>query len=145
MVIEHVSLIVKITGSKKNFNFFSKGAELGEDIRNECIAAYEMFTEETNDGLLGTIELDKVLRMLAQEPSAQELKSVMDEFATSDTGKMSMNDFLDLMERQLLSTMKGEEDLSKVGFFKLAHVNTKETLIFSGFSQTSSRYLLLVR
>jgi len=89
------------------------GAELGEDIRNECIAAYEMFTEETNDGLLGTIELDKVLRMLAQEPSAQELKSVMDEFATSDTGKMSMNDFLDLMERQLLSTMKSEEDLNK--------------------------------
>lgn len=89
------------------------GAELGEEIRNECVAAYEMFTSETADGLLGTIELDKVLRMLGQEPSAQELKSVMDEFANSDNGKMSMDDFLDLMERQLLSSMKGEEDLEK--------------------------------
>jgi Ca2+-binding EF-hand superfamily protein len=89
------------------------GAELGEEIRNECIAAFEMFTAESTDGLLGTIELDKVLRMLGQEPSAQELKSVMDEFANSDNGKMSMDDFLDLMERQLLSAMKGEEDLEK--------------------------------
>jgi Ca2+-binding EF-hand superfamily protein len=89
------------------------GAELGEEIRNECVAAYEMFTAETTDGLLGTIELDKVLRMLGQEPSAQELKSVMDEFANSDNGKMSQDDFLDLMERQLLSSMKGEEDLEK--------------------------------
>merc|ERR1712165_505144 len=89
------------------------GVELGEEIRNECIAAYEMFTSETGDGLLGTIELDKVLRMLGQEPSAQELKSVMDEFADSDTGKMSLNDFLDLMERQLCSMQKGEEDLNK--------------------------------
>ena len=90
------------------------GVELGEDIRNECIAAYEMFTSETSDGLLGTVELDKVLRMLGQEPTAQELKSVMDEFANSDSGKMSMDDFLDLMERQLMSTLKTEEDLEKV-------------------------------
>lgn len=89
------------------------GCELGEEIRNECVAAFEMFTAETSDGLLGTIELDKVLRMLGQEPSAQELKSVMDEFANSDSGKMAMDDFLDLMERQLMSCMKGEEDLDK--------------------------------
>jgi len=89
------------------------GAELGEEIRNECVAAYEMFTSETPDGLLGTVELDKVLRMLGAEPSAQDLKSVMDEFACSDNGKMSMDDFLDLMERQLMSCMKGEEDCDK--------------------------------
>lgn len=89
------------------------GAEMGEEIRNECVAAYEMFTEETNDGLLGTVELDKVLRMLGQEPSAQELKTVMDEFADMDTGKMGLNDFLDLMERQLLACSKGEDDLKK--------------------------------
>lgn len=89
------------------------GCELGDEIRNECIAAFEMFTAETTDGLLGAIELDKVLRMLGQEPSAQELKSVMDEFALSDNGKMSVDDFLDLMERQLLSTMKSEDDLEK--------------------------------
>lgn len=89
------------------------GSELGEEIRNECVAAYEMFTEETNDGLLGTVELDKVLRMLGQEPSAQELKQVMDEFADFDTGKMGLNDFLDLMERQLLACMKSEDDLKK--------------------------------
>jgi len=89
------------------------GVELGEDIRNECIAAYEMFTSETADQLLGTVELDKVLRMLGQEPTAQELKQVMDEFANSDSGKMSMDDFLDLMERQLMSTLKTEEDLEK--------------------------------
>jgi len=89
------------------------GLELGEEIRNECIAAFEMFTSETPDGLLGTIELDKVLRMLGAEPNAQELKSVMDEFALTDNGKMSLDDFLDLMERQLVSCMKGEEDCDK--------------------------------
>jgi len=89
------------------------GVELGEEIRNECIAAYEMFTSETNDGLMGAIELDKVLRMLGAEPSAQELKSVMDEFAAADNGKMTLDEFLDLMERQLMSAQKGEEDLEK--------------------------------
>jgi calmodulin len=89
------------------------GVELGEEIRNECIAAYEMFTSETGDGLMGAIELDKVLRMLGAEPSAQELKSVMDEFAAADNGKMTLDEFLDLMERQVMSAQKGEEDLDK--------------------------------
>jgi Ca2+-binding EF-hand superfamily protein len=50
---------------------------------------------------------------LKGEPNAQDLKQVMDEFASSDNGKMALDDFLDLMERQLLSTMRGEEDLEK--------------------------------
>ena len=70
-----------------------------------------MFTADASDGLLGTMELDRVLRMLGIEPNAQELKSVMDEFG-QHSGKLDKNDFLDLMERQLMSRKKTEFDVS---------------------------------
>jgi len=70
-----------------------------------------MFTADAADGLLGTIELDRVLRMLGIEPNAQELKAVMDEFG-QHSGKLNQDDFLDLMERQLMSRKKTEFDVA---------------------------------
>ena len=34
----------------------------------ECVAAFELFTKDTTDQLLGVAELDLVLRGLGQEP-----------------------------------------------------------------------------
>ena len=80
-------------------------------LRNECVEAFGMFTADAADGLLGTIELDRVLRMLGIEPNAQELKAVMDEFG-QHSGKLNQDDFLDLMERQLMSRKKTEFDVA---------------------------------
>jgi len=86
------------------------GYSLPEAIRNECKVAYDIFTAGASDGLIGTMELDRILRMLGVEPSANDLKTVLSEFGEHQ-GKMDLGNFLDMMERQLLARQKTEADV----------------------------------
>uniref|UniRef100_H2YR46 Troponin C, slow skeletal and cardiac muscles n=1 Tax=Ciona savignyi TaxID=51511 RepID=H2YR46_CIOSA len=85
---------------------------LPEELKNECTGAFEVFTKESTDGKLGAEELGKVMRMLGQTPSEDEVSEIIKDFAEGDT--MALEEFLDFMARQLNGASdKREEDLSK--------------------------------
>lgn len=89
---------------------YGHGYSLPEAVKNECKVAFEIFTAGANDGLIGTMELDRILRMLGVEPTANDLKSVLSEFGEK-SGKMNLGNFLDMMERQLMARQKTEADV----------------------------------
>nr|XP_002124306.1 troponin C, body wall muscle [Ciona intestinalis] len=85
---------------------------LPEELKNECTAAFEIFTKDSTDGKLGADELGKVMRMLGQSPSDDEVQEIIRDFAEGDT--LALDEFLDFMAKQLNGGQdKREEDLSK--------------------------------
>lgn len=76
------------------------GQCLTEETRNALKQAYDIFVASTHDKLFGTLELDKMIRVLGTEPTSNDLKMVLDEYGNR-SGKMDLAAFLDMMERQL--------------------------------------------
>jgi len=64
----------------------------------QCRMIYEQFTGD--DGELGIEGLDRFVRALGQECTIQELRSSMAEWGDKKAGKMSFDNFLDMIERQ---------------------------------------------
>jgi len=64
----------------------------------QCRMLYDQFTGD--DGELGIEGLDRFLRTLGQESTIQELRSSMGEWGDKKAGKMSFDNFLDMVERQ---------------------------------------------
>ncbi|CAK8679197.1 troponin C, body wall muscle-like [Clavelina lepadiformis] len=85
---------------------------LPDELKQECEGAFEIFTKESADGKLGPDELNKVLRMLGQTPSDDEVAEVINDYAEGET--LALDEFLDFMAKQLSGSQdKREEDLSK--------------------------------
>ena len=57
-----------------------------------------MFKSE--DGELGIEGLDRFLRVLGQESPIQELRAIMAEWGDKKSGKMTFEQFIDMVERQ---------------------------------------------
>lgn len=49
-------------------------------------------------------DLDKVLRVLGQQSSVPELKSIMSDYGDSDRGVMSFKQFVKMVDRQALAS-----------------------------------------
>jgi len=93
------------------------GQCLTEETRLSLKMAYDIFVAPTTDKLFGTLELDKMIRVLGTEPTSNDLKMVLDEYG-SRSGKMDLAAFLDMMERQLMSRQKDEMDIQNKAFLK---------------------------
>lgn len=65
---------------------------------DQCHVLYDLFKAE--DGELGIEGLDRFLRVLGQESPIQELRSIMAEWGDKKSGKMSFEQFVDMVERQ---------------------------------------------
>jgi troponin C len=75
--------------------------EITEDQKNEFRAAFDIFVEDSEDGTISTKQLGKVLRMLGQNPSEQELQEMVDEVDEDGSGTIDFDEFTQMMSKQL--------------------------------------------
>jgi len=75
--------------------------EITEDQKAEFKAAFDIFVEDSTDGTISTKELGKVLRMLGQNPSEQELQEMVDEVDEDGSGTIDFDEFTQMMSKQL--------------------------------------------
>jgi Ca2+-binding EF-hand superfamily protein len=75
--------------------------EVTEEQKNEFRAAFDIFVEDSTDGTISTKELGKVLRMLGQNPSEQELQEMVDEVDEDGSGTIDFDEFCQMMSKQL--------------------------------------------
>lgn len=108
----------------------------GLDIDNlpfceQCRLLYDQFTSD--DGELGIEGLDRFLRSLGQESTIQELRSLMAEWGDKKAGKMTYENFLDMVERQqeswkAVDELTEENQLLLFQSFKLFDLNRDGTI-----------------
>jgi troponin C len=72
-----------------------------DEQKNEFKAAFDIFVEDSEDGTISTKELGKVLRMLGQNPSEQELQEMVDEVDEDGSGTIDFDEFTQMMAKQL--------------------------------------------
>uniref|UniRef100_A0A4W4HMW8 Troponin C, slow skeletal and cardiac muscles n=1 Tax=Electrophorus electricus TaxID=8005 RepID=A0A4W4HMW8_ELEEL len=79
-------------------------------------AAFEVFVQDAEDGCISTKELGKVMRMLGQNPTPEELQEMIDEVDEDGSGTVDFNEFLVMMVRCMKddSKAKSEEELSNI-------------------------------
>ncbi|XP_076861593.1 troponin C, slow skeletal and cardiac muscles-like [Brachyhypopomus gauderio] len=96
------------------FYLRSKVEQLTEDQRSEFKAAFEVFVQDAEDGCISTRELGKVMRMLGQNPTPEELQEIIDEVDEDGSGTVDFDEFLVMMVRCMKddSKAKCEEELS---------------------------------
>merc|ERR1711937_458587 len=75
--------------------------EITPEQKAEFKAAFDIFIEDSTDGTISTKELGKVLRMLGQNPSEQELQEMVDEVDEDGSGTIDFDEFTQMMTKQL--------------------------------------------
>uniref|UniRef100_A0A8C5R5L9 Troponin C, slow skeletal and cardiac muscles n=1 Tax=Leptobrachium leishanense TaxID=445787 RepID=A0A8C5R5L9_9ANUR len=77
-------------------------------------AAFDIFVQDAEDGCISTKELGKVMRMLGQNPTPEELQEMIDEVDEDGSGTVDFDEFLVMMVRCMKDDSKGktEEELS---------------------------------
>jgi len=75
--------------------------ELTDKQKEEFRAAFDIFVEDSEDGTISTKELGKVLRMLGQNPSEEELQEMVDEVDEDGSGTIDFEEFTEMMAKQL--------------------------------------------
>uniref|UniRef100_A0A2K6EG22 Troponin C, slow skeletal and cardiac muscles n=1 Tax=Propithecus coquereli TaxID=379532 RepID=A0A2K6EG22_PROCO len=80
----------------------------------EFKAAFDIFVLGAEDGCISTKELGKVMRMLGQNPTPEELQEMIDEVDEDGSGTVDFDEFLVMMVRCMKDDSKGksEEELS---------------------------------
>ncbi|XP_053508332.1 troponin C, slow skeletal and cardiac muscles [Ictalurus furcatus] len=88
--------------------------QLTEEQKNEFKAAFEVFVQDAEDGCISTKELGKVIGMLGQNPTPQELQEMIDEVDEDSSGTVDFDEFLVMMVRCMKddSRAKSEEELA---------------------------------
>nr|KAF6421404.1 troponin C1, slow skeletal and cardiac type [Molossus molossus] len=88
--------------------------QLTEEQKNEFKAAFDIFVLGAEDGCISTKELGKVMRMLGQNPTPEELQEMIDEVDEDGSGTVDFEEFLVMMVRCMKDDSKGksEEELS---------------------------------
>ncbi|KAF1653975.1 hypothetical protein FQA23_0002991, partial [Aptenodytes patagonicus] len=81
---------------------------------SEFKAAFDIFVLGAEDGCISTKELGKVMRMLGQNPTPEELQEMIDEVDEDGSGTVDFDEFLVMMVRCMKDDSKGktEEELS---------------------------------
>ncbi|TRY90645.1 hypothetical protein DNTS_003706 [Danionella cerebrum] len=89
---------------------------LTEEQKNEFRAAFDIFVQDAEDGCISTKELGKVMRMLGQNPTQEELQEMVDEVDEDGSGTVDFDEFLVMMVRCMKEESKGksEEELAEV-------------------------------
>ncbi|XP_058873157.1 troponin C type 1b (slow) isoform X1 [Acipenser ruthenus] len=72
---------------------------LTEEQKNEFKAAFDIFIQDAEDGCISTKELGKVMRMLGQNPTPEELTEMIDEVDEDGSGTVDFDEFLVMMVR----------------------------------------------
>jgi len=75
--------------------------EVTEQQKQEFRAAFDIFVEDSEDGTITTKELGKVLRMLGQNPTEEELQEMVDEVDEDGSGTIDFEEFTQMMAKQL--------------------------------------------
>uniref|UniRef100_A0A5F8ADS0 Troponin C, slow skeletal and cardiac muscles n=1 Tax=Macaca mulatta TaxID=9544 RepID=A0A5F8ADS0_MACMU len=85
-----------------------------QPLNTEFKAAFDIFVLGAEDGCISTKELGKVMRMLGQNPTPEELQEMIDEVDEDGSGTVDFDEFLVMMVRCMKDDSKGksEEELS---------------------------------
>uniref|UniRef100_A0A4W5LC83 Troponin C, slow skeletal and cardiac muscles n=1 Tax=Hucho hucho TaxID=62062 RepID=A0A4W5LC83_9TELE len=88
--------------------------QLTDEQKNEFKAAFDIFIQDAEDGCISTKELGKVMRMLGQNPTPEELQEMIDEVDEDGSGTVDFDEFLVMMVRCMKDDSKGktEEELA---------------------------------
>nr|7SUP_A Chain A, Troponin C, slow skeletal and cardiac muscles,Troponin I, cardiac muscle chimera [Homo sapiens]7SVC_A Chain A, Troponin C, slow skeletal and cardiac muscles,Troponin I, cardiac muscle [Homo sapiens]7SWG_A Chain A, Troponin C, slow skeletal and cardiac muscles,Troponin I, cardiac muscle chimera [Homo sapiens]7SWI_A Chain A, Troponin C, slow skeletal and cardiac muscles,Troponin I, cardiac muscle chimera [Homo sapiens]7SXC_A Chain A, Troponin C, slow skeletal and cardiac muscles,Tropo len=81
--------------------------QLTEEQKNEFKAAFDIFVLGAEDGCISTKELGKVMRMLGQNPTPEELQEMIDEVDEDGSGTVDFDEFLVMMVRCMKDDSKG--------------------------------------
>ncbi|XP_040049023.1 troponin C, slow skeletal and cardiac muscles isoform X1 [Gasterosteus aculeatus] len=89
---------------------------LTEEQKNEFKAAFDIFIQDAEDAAISTKELGKVMRMLGQNPTPEELQEMIDEVDEDGSGTVDFDEFLVMMVRCMKEESKGksEEELAEL-------------------------------
>uniref|UniRef100_A0A8D3DH55 Troponin C, slow skeletal and cardiac muscles n=1 Tax=Scophthalmus maximus TaxID=52904 RepID=A0A8D3DH55_SCOMX len=90
--------------------------QLTDEQKNEFKAAFDIFVQDAEDGCISTKELGKVMRMLGQNPTPEELQEMIDEVDEDGSGTVDFDEFLVMMVRCMKDDSKGktEEELAEL-------------------------------
>ncbi|XP_023187025.1 troponin C, slow skeletal and cardiac muscles isoform X1 [Xiphophorus maculatus] len=93
-----------------------KVEQLTDEQKNEFKAAFDIFVQDAEDGCISTKELGKVMRMLGQNPTPEELQEMIDEVDEDGSGTVDFDEFLVMMVRCMKDDSKGktEEELAEL-------------------------------
>ncbi|KAL4622613.1 troponin C, slow skeletal and cardiac muscles-like [Arapaima gigas] len=96
---------------------------LTEEQKNEFKAAFDIFVQDAEDGCISTKELGKVMRMLGQNPTPEELQEMIDEVDEDGSGTVDFDEFLVMMVRCMKEESKGKSEEELAELFRMFDKN----------------------
>ncbi|XP_007893497.1 troponin C, slow skeletal and cardiac muscles-like isoform X2 [Callorhinchus milii] len=98
--------------------------QLTEEQKAEFKAAFDIFVQGAEDGCISTKELGKVMRMLDQNPSAEELQEMINEVDEDGSGTVDLDEFLVMMVRCMKDDSKGKSEEELAELFRIFDRNS---------------------
>ncbi|XP_039527251.1 troponin C type 1a (slow) isoform X1 [Pimephales promelas] len=98
--------------------------QLTDEQKNEFRAAFDIFIQDAEDGCISTKELGKVMRMLGQNPTPEELQEMIDEVDEDGSGTVDFEEFLVMMVRCMKDDSKGKSEEELAELFRMFDKNT---------------------
>lgn len=92
-------------------------SEEKEEIRKEAIKSFEKFKLDDDPESIPTKKLRFALRGIGFEPKSENLKQLINEFDKEETGLISKDDFLKIVNRKLNERGVNEEILKAFEMF----------------------------
>ncbi|MBN3325826.1 TNNC1 protein, partial [Atractosteus spatula] len=89
----------------------------------EFRAAFDIFVQDAEDGCISTKELGKVMRMLGQNPTPEELQEMIDEVDEDGSGTVDFDEFLVMMVRCMKDDSKGKSEEELAELFRMFDKN----------------------
>uniref|UniRef100_A0A8B9HHA2 Troponin C, slow skeletal and cardiac muscles n=1 Tax=Astyanax mexicanus TaxID=7994 RepID=A0A8B9HHA2_ASTMX len=86
-------------------------------------AAFDIFVQDAEDGCISTKELGKVMRMLGQNPTPEELQEMIDEVDEDGSGTVDFDEFLVMMVRCMKDDSKGKSEEELAELFRMFDKN----------------------
>merc|ERR1739838_21075 len=81
--------------------------QIAPEQKAEFKAAFDIFVTDSEDGTITTKELGKVMRMLGQTPSENDLLEMIEEVDADGSGTIDFEEFCIMMFRQLQADADG--------------------------------------
>uniref|UniRef100_F6YSA0 EF-hand domain-containing protein n=1 Tax=Ciona intestinalis TaxID=7719 RepID=F6YSA0_CIOIN len=100
---------------------------LSDEQKTEFRAAYDIFVTDSDDGTISTKELSKLMKMLGQNPTAEDLREMIAEVDIDGSGTIDFEEFCLMMYRQMQAEEeakipeRGEKELSEA--FRMFDLN----------------------
>uniref|UniRef100_A0AAY4CEF9 Troponin C, slow skeletal and cardiac muscles n=1 Tax=Denticeps clupeoides TaxID=299321 RepID=A0AAY4CEF9_9TELE len=91
---------------------------------SEFKAAFDIFVQDAEDGCISTKELGKVMRMLGQNPTPEELQEMIDEVDEDGSGTVDFDEFLVMMVRCMKDDSKGKSEEELAELFRMFDKNS---------------------